>query len=71
MGAQMLRDSQLLALGALACAGFVSFGVYCIWPDLYWWAYPLVGVLAAAAAYRPWADLVAEEKIIDRRLMNK
>jgi hypothetical protein len=39
---------------------------------LYWWAYPLVGVLAAAAAaYRPWADLVAEEKIIDRRLMNK
>ncbi len=67
----MLRDSQLLALGALACASFISFGVYYIWPDLYWWAYPLVGVLAVAAAYHPWADLVAEEKIIDRRLMNK
>ena len=67
----MLRDSQLLALGALACARFISFGIYCIWPDLSWWVYPLVGVLAAAAAYRPWADLVAEEKIIDRRLMSK
>jgi hypothetical protein len=71
MGATMLRESQVLALAAIASGGFIAVAVYYVWPELYWWAYPLIGVAAVGPAYQPWAGVRADEKIIDRRLMHK
>ena len=71
MGAAMLKESQVIVRAAFAIGSFITFVVWYIWPDFPWYSYPLIGLLAVGAAYQPWADVVAEEKVIDRRLMQK
>ena len=65
----MLKESQLIFRGAVAVGSFIAFGVWYVWPHFPLYAYPVIGVLAVGAAWQPWADAVADEKVVDRRLM--
>ena len=71
MGAEMLKESQVIARSALAIGSMIAFGVWYVWPDFPWYTYPLIGLLAVGPAWQPWADAVADEKVVDRRLMKK
>jgi len=72
IGATMLRESpQAFALGAIASGIVIASGLYYVWPDFYWWIYPLIGLGVVGAAYQPWVDMLAEEDLVDRRLMRK